>query len=183
MRTRNGRELTFSALVPSSSQARMRMAVLVQEQLRRVGVRVNIEQMEFNTFQARIESRDFDAAFWSWHLGATPNSLREAWGGQSARAKGGINYAAYDNPTFDAHVDSAISAMNFTDSKRHFTAAYQIIIDDAPAIWLYEPKTVIGLHRRITTGAMRADAWWFDLGSWLIPRSKQIARDRVPVNH
>jgi hypothetical protein len=27
---------------------------------------------------------------------------------------------------------------------------------------------------------MRPDAWWFDLGSWLIPKSEQINRDRVP---
>ena len=180
IRKRNGQELAFTALVPSSSQARMRMAVLIQEQLRRIGVRMQIEQMEFNTFQSLLDSRDFDAALWSWHLGATPNSVREAWGGESARKKGGINYGAYESSRFDAYVDSAISAIKPADSRRYFTAAYQIIIDDAPAIWLYEPKTVIGLHRRITTGAMRPDAWWFDLGSWLIPKSEQINRDRVP---
>lgn len=182
IRKRDGQELAFTALVPSSSQSRVRMAVLIQEQLRRIGVRMNIEQMDFNTFETRLQSRDFEAAFWTWHLGATPNSLREAWGSQSARRKGGINYAAYDNPRFNAYVDSAISAMTPADSRRYFTAAYQIIIDDAPAIWLYEPKTVIGLHRRIKTGTMRPDAWWFDLGSWFIPRSQQVGRDRVPIN-
>jgi peptide/nickel transport system substrate-binding protein len=182
IRKREGQELAFTAMVPSSSQSRVRMAVLIQEELRRIGVRMNIDQMDFNTFQTRLQSRDFEAAFWNWHLGATPNSLREAWGGQSARSKGGINYAAYDNPRFDGYVDSAISAMTIADSKRYFTAAYQIIIGDAPAIWLYEPKTVIGLHRRIRTGTMRPDAWWFDLGSWFIPRSDQIGRDRVPIN-
>ena len=181
IRKRKGHELAFTALVPSSSQARVRMAVLIQEQLRRVGVRVEIESMEFNTFQSRLDSRDFDAALWSWHLGATPSSLREAWGGESARKKGGINFGAYENPRFDAYVDSAISARALTASRRYFTTAYQIIIDDAPAIWLYEPKTVIGLHRRIRTGPMRADAWWFDLGSWSIPKAEQIARDRVPI--
>ncbi len=180
VRKLNGQELAFTALVPSSAQPRVRMAILIQEQLRRVGVRMNIDEMEFNTFQTRLQSRDFEAAFWNWHLGATPNSLREAWGGESARNKDGINFGAYDNPRFDAYVDSAISARAIAASRRYFTAAYQIIIDDTPAIWLYEPKTVIGLHRRIRTGPMRADAWWFDLGSWFIPRSEQIPRDRVP---
>jgi peptide/nickel transport system substrate-binding protein len=180
MRKRKGHELAFTALVPSSSQARVRMAVLIQEQLRRVGVRMEIESMEFNTFQSRLDSRDFDAALWSWHLGATPSSLREAWGGESARKKGGINFGAYQNPRFDADVDSATSARTLAASRRYFTTAYQIIIDDAPAIWLYEPKTVIGLHRRIRTGPMRADAWWFDLGSWSISKGEEIDRDRVP---
>ena len=179
-RKRKGRELAFTALVPSSSQARVHMAVLIQEELRRVGIRMKIESMEFNTFQSRLEARDFDAAFWSWHLGATPSSLRELWGGESARKKKGINYGSYENPRFDAYVDSAISARTLTASRQYFTTAYQIIVDDAPAIWLYEPKTVIGLHRRIRTGPMRADAWWFDLGTWSIPKAEQIDRDRVP---
>lgn len=182
IRNRKGQDLAFTALVPSSSQPRVRMAVLIQEQLRRIGVRMKIESMEFNTFQSRLESRDFDVALWSWHLGATPNSLREAWGGESARRKRGINFGTYENSRFDVYVDSAVSAMNPADSRRYFTTAYQIIIDDAPAIWLYEPKTVIGLHRRIRTGPMRADAWWFDLGSWSIPKAEQIDRDRVPTD-
>ena len=181
VRTRKGRELAFNVLVPSSSQPRIRMAGLIQAQLRRIGVRMEIESMEFNTFQSRLESRDFDAALWNWHLGATPSSVREAWGAESASKKGGINFGGYQDIRFDAYVDSAISARTLTASRLYYSTAYQIIIDDAPAIWLYEPKTVIGLHRRIRTGLMRADAWWFDLGSWSISKGEEIDRDRVPI--
>jgi len=180
IRRQRGLELAFTTLVPTSSQPRIRMAGVMQQQLKRIGVRMNIESMEFNTFQSRLESRDFDAAIGLWHLGAAPYSLPELWGGASAQQKKGLNYGAYTNPRFDAYVDSAISARTLTASRLYFTTAYQIIIDDAPAIWLSESKTVIGLHRRIRTGSMRADAWWFDLGSWYIPKSEQIDRDRVP---
>ncbi len=183
IRRRNGKELSFNVIVPSSSQPRLRMAVLMQQQLSQLGVRMQIETMEFGTFQSRLQSRDFDAAVVNWHLGATPNSLPEAWGSASAKRKGGANYASYANPRFDAYADSAIAARAIPASRHFFTTAYQIIIDDAPAIWLTEPKTVIGLHRRIRTGPMRADAWWFDLGTWTIPKSQQIDRDRIPVDH
>ena len=182
IRKRNGVELAFTTLIPSSSLPRKRMAEVMQQQLRRIGVRMKTESMEFNTFQSRLESRDFDAAIWQWHLGAAPYSVPELWGGAAAREKKGRNYGAYSNPRFDAYVDSAISARTLTASRLYFTTAYQIIIDDAPAIWLSEPKTVIGLNRRIRTGSMRPDAWWFDLGSWSIPKSEQIARDRVPAD-
>jgi peptide/nickel transport system substrate-binding protein len=182
IRKRNGVELAFTTLVPTSSQPRISMALVMQEQLRRIGVRMKTEKMEFNTFQSRLESRDFDAAIWQWHLGAAPYSLPALWGGASAQQKTGLNFGAYMNPRFDAYVDSAISARTLTASRQYFTAAYQIIIDDAPAIWLSEPKTVIGLHRRIRTGSMRPDAWWFDVGSWSIPKSEQIDRDRVPTD-
>jgi peptide/nickel transport system substrate-binding protein len=158
------------------------MAEVIQQQLSSIGVRTRLESMEMNTFQSRLETRDFDAAIGQWHLGAAPYSVPELWGGAAAREKKGRNYAAYSNPRFDAYVDSAIAARTLTASRMYFTAAYQTIIDDAPAIWLSEPKTVIGLNRRIRTGLMRPDAWWFDLGSWSIPKSEQIDRDRVPAD-
>jgi peptide/nickel transport system substrate-binding protein len=182
MRKRNGVELAFTTLVSKSSPPRIRMAQVIQGKLKSIGVEMRIEEMEFNTFQSRLQSRDFDAAMGQWHLGAAPYSLPELWGGKSAREKKGLNYGAYANPRFDAYVDSAISARTLTASRRYFTDAYEIIIDDAPAIWLSEPKTVIGLHRRIRPGSMRADAWWSDLGSWSIPKSEQIERDRVPTD-
>jgi peptide/nickel transport system substrate-binding protein len=181
-RKRNGVELAFTIICPTSSEARKKMAIGMQDGLKRIGVRMKIDRLEFNTFQSRLESRDFDAAFGQWQLGADPYSIAGLWGGASAREKKGQNAGAYANARFDAYVDSAISARTLTASRRYFTDAYQIIIDDAPAIWLSEPKTVIGLHRRIRPGSMRADAWWSDLGSWSIPRSEQISRDRVPTD-
>jgi len=179
VRKRNGIELGFRILVPSSSPQRVHLAVLIQGQLRRIGVEVRIESMEFNAFSARIASRDFDAMIWDWRLGATPNSVRDLWGSASARNPEGNNYGSYQNARFDSYVDSAIAARTPVAAKKYFSGAYQTIIDDAPAIWLAEPKIVIGLHRRIRTGPMRADAWWFDLGSWSIPKSEQIDRDQI----
>jgi hypothetical protein len=46
-------------------------------------------------------------------------------------------------------------------------------------VWLYEPKTVIGLHRRVRIGVVRPDAWWIDLGSWYIPPAERLLRDRL----
>jgi ABC-type transport system substrate-binding protein len=179
IRKRGGKELAFEVLVSGSSQPRMRMAVLMQEQLRQVGVRMRIAHMESNTLRARFAARDFDAIMWDWSYGATPNQVRQTWGGDAARSQNGLNRGSYQSSRFDAQVDSAISAMNSADARRYFTAAYQTIIDDAPAIWLYEPKTVIGLDRRIRTGRMRLDAWWIDLGDWFVPESERIPRDRI----
>jgi ABC-type transport system substrate-binding protein len=92
--------------------------------------------------------------------------------------KEGANYGSYSNPAFDVMVDSALRS-DPAHARQKFTAAYQIINDDAPAVWLYEPKTLIGLHRRIRTAPMRPDAWWFSLADWSIRPSERILRDRL----
>ncbi|MDQ6689412.1 MAG: peptide ABC transporter substrate-binding protein [Gemmatimonadota bacterium] len=179
VRTNNGRELAFALLVPTSSLNRMRMAVLIQAQLRRLGIRVDIEQLENSAMIARLASGNFDTALGDWHLGASPDGTRQAWS-SSGVGKAGVNYGSYKNPTFDAQLDSALRA-DAEHAREKFSLAYATINQDAPAVWLYEPRTVIGLHRRIRTGWMRPDAWWVDLGEWYIPPSERLLRDRVPL--
>lgn len=182
VRERDGRPLRFTLSVPSSSKARMSMAVLVQDQLKRVGVKLDIDRLEFASFIDRETRRDFDAAFGSWHAEASPGGIRQTWGSAGSRG-GGSNYGSYENRVFDAQVDSALKSTTATARRTWFTAAYRTIIDDAPAIWMAEPHRVMALHRRIEARRMRPDAWWAHVGEWSIPRSGRIARDRSNVAH
>ena len=176
-RSRTGRELRFKVILPSSSSNRRQMGTLLQEQLRKVGVAADLDQMDFPTFNNRLVRRDFDAALASWHLGTSPASIRILW--TSKAAENGQNYGSYTSKVFDSYVDSAIASFDPIRSKSFYTRAYQTAIDDAPAIWLYEPKLVIGVHRRIETKPFRPDAWWWSLADWSIPVSGRIPRDKA----
>ena len=180
IRVRNGKRLTFSILSPASSLNRHRMAILLQEQLRKVGIHATLDEPDYATFSTRLSSREFDAALGSLHLGASPAAVKETWTSAAART-GGLNYGSYMNPRFDALVDSATSSLDRAASNRFYSAAYQLAIDDAPAIWLYEPRLMLGVHSRIRTTPLRPDAWWSSLADWHIPESAQIARDRIQV--
>jgi peptide/nickel transport system substrate-binding protein len=179
IRTMKGRELAFSLIVPVSSQNRRMMAVLIQAQLARAGIRVDIEQMESAAATAREAAHNFDATLGAWHLGASPDGTWEAWSSAGAR-KDGVNYGTYENPVFDAQLDSAIQA-DPAHAREKFSLAYSTINEDAPAVWLYDPKSVIGIHRRFRTGWLRADAWWADLGSWHILPAERLQRDLIKV--
>jgi len=179
VREKNGRQLEFTLSVPGSSRSRSSMAVLLQEQLRQIGVKVNIEPLDFAAFVDRERKHDFDAVFGGWKVEPSPGGIRQTWGGAGARSGSGTNYGSYENPVFDAHVDSALAAGTLAERRTHFTRAYQIIIDDAPAIWFAEPRRVMAIHRRIQTKGLRPDAWWANLAEWTIPPAGRIARDRV----
>jgi peptide/nickel transport system substrate-binding protein len=178
VRTRGGdTELAFTLLVSITSLNRQRMAVLIQEQLRKVGIAVGIERVDAAAFNTRMAARRFDAAINAWHLGASPDGTRDGWT-KAGLGKDGVNYSSYDNPTFDAQLDSALSADPIR-ARELFSHATGTINQDAPSVWLYEPKTVIGLHRRVRIGVVRPDAWWIDLGSWYIPPAERLLRDRL----
>jgi peptide/nickel transport system substrate-binding protein len=154
------------------------MAVIIQDQLKQVGAKMNIDKLEFASFVDRETRHGFDAVMGGWHVDASPAGIRQTWGSAGARA-GGSNYGSYSNPAFDAETDSALSAMSLIERRERFKRAYQTIIDDAPAIWLAEPKSVVAINRRIRTPALRPDSWWSGVAGWWVPPAERIARDSV----
>jgi peptide/nickel transport system substrate-binding protein len=178
IRRRNGRLLEFTLSVPGVSKSRMNMAVIIQDQLRQAGVKVNIDRREIASFVDLENKRAFDAVFHGWHVDASPGGIKQTWGTAGAKS-GGSNHGSYVNAAFDAAADSGLSAMDLPTRRAHFKRAYQMIIDDAPAIWMAEPKTMMAINRRIRTPSLRPDAWWSTIGEWWIPSTERIARDRA----
>jgi len=180
VRERNGRPLQFSILAPSTAKPRVQMAILLQEQLRQAGVRVDVEQLEFPALVERERKRAFDAAIFQMNTQPSPGGVRGTWGIAGSQASSGTNYSTYESPVFDAYVDSALAAFDLAKAKAYFTRAYETIIQDAPAIWLAEPVPTVGYHSRLHLAPLRSDAWWAHIPEWWIPLDKRIPRDNAP---
>lgn len=181
VRERAGRRLSFSILVPSSSPPRVRMAVLAQEQLRRIGVDVDVQTLEFNAFISRVQSGDFDGYLGAWQMDGSPSGLRQTWFANATDELGGGNFQSYGNDVFEAQTDSALNSWSRAERRHHLRNAYETIVQDAPAIWLYEPLTLVGIHGRVRTPPLRSTGWWHDVPDWWIPVDERNARDRSPL--
>jgi peptide/nickel transport system substrate-binding protein len=178
VRAKNGRPLEFGMIVPTSSAFRMRYAVLIQEQLKSIGAKVNIESMDISAFVARSTAHNFDAALLGTGSDPSRASVKQNWGTEGIAA-GGQNAVNYSNPAFDATVDSAVAAFDPARANDLYHRAFQIIVDDAPAVWLYDILNLAGAHKRIHVQGMRADNWWSGLADWSIPANERIDRDKI----
>jgi peptide/nickel transport system substrate-binding protein len=178
VRERGGVRLAFSIILPTSSASRQRMAVLLQEQLRAAGAEATIDGLEFNAWNARQAERRFDASMGGWKVDPSQATALQTWGSLGAQPNG-ANYGSYVNPEFDARADSALTSLDAEKSRALWLRAYQTIVDDAPAVWLAEPRLVAGAHRRVRLARLRADAWWAGLADWSIPLRDRIGRDRI----
>jgi peptide/nickel transport system substrate-binding protein len=177
IREKSGRQLRFSLAAPTSSQTRMRFSVVVQSMLRDVGARVELDHMELRAFQELLARKRFDAAMQTWRTDPTPSSIIQTWG--IASVKDGVNFGSYKSPVFDAYVDSAATSMDPQRAQAYYRRAYEAMIADAPAIWIFEPVNAAGHHRRIKLASMRPDAWWTRIHEWSIPRNERIPRDNI----
>lgn len=172
LRKKDGKALRFELLVPTSSATRQKFGVLIQAQLASIGVTVDLAPLEQGMFVSRLEKGDFDAALNMWRTDPSPVAgLRQVWASPHGKEIG-ANYGRYSNRSFDAIVDSA--ALEFSAAKRQalFRTAYQLIVDDAAGVWLYEPRNFAAINSRIEPTGMRAHAWWADLAHWTVTSAR-----------
>jgi peptide/nickel transport system substrate-binding protein len=178
VRTKNGQRLAFTITTTVSSATRKQYSVLLQEAFKRVGAEVNIDATDFAGASAKLQNRSFETTLVTFAPDPNVSGIRQAWS-SAALGKDGLNYPSYVNPTVDALLDSATFSFDPARARAYSRRAFEIIIEDAPGIWLYEAPTVAGIHKRIHTTGIRADEYWAGMADWWIPASERTPQDRI----
>lgn len=177
IRDRDGQPLAFRIVVPTTSVLRRQYARLMQEQFRAVGVRADIDEVEFSVVTQRVSTGRFDTAILSRSNDPSPSTgIAQSW---TRPGIGGSNFSRYANPEFDHLVDRAVAAPTRDRARPLWRAAMEIINADAPAIFLYSIDNMAAIHSRITNVQIRPDSWAALLRTWRIPPDRLIDRDRV----
>jgi ABC-type transport system substrate-binding protein len=174
VREKGGRPLRFGLMAPASSAGRRRYAELIQAQLKSHGVQVDVDIADNTVVGARMFDSKFDAFLNNWSSEPSPRSIREQWRTAPVKQRAS-NLQLYSNPVVDAAIDSALQEPDAARSRAHYRKAYQGIIDDVAAVWLYENHSFMALNRRVKPVIRVSDAWWRYLRLWSIP-----AADRLP---
>jgi peptide/nickel transport system substrate-binding protein len=178
IRAKNGVPMRFSVLVPATSLPRRSYAVLIQGAFQKIGVQLDIDQLDIKALLARRSVGDFDAIFDAFMPDPDAGGARQNWA-TSGIGPTGQNPLQYSNKTVDALLDSAAASGDLAKVKAIMLRAHQHIIDDAPAIWLYDYTSVLAVNRRFDYPPMRGDGWFTTLPDWTVPPAKRVDRDRI----
>jgi peptide/nickel transport system substrate-binding protein len=173
---RSGTMLSFGITLPVTSTQRRRMAIIAQEQLRRLGIDVRLVEVDFGTFLEQADAGAFDVLFGSYGGDPSPSAIAEVW---SEAAIGGYNYGRYANPAFDRAVTHAIDATDLASARAFWAEALGIINEDAAAIWLSASVPLAGVHRRLQNVTIRGDNATATLPEWTVPTAAMITRDQA----
>ena len=179
VRDKGGRPLAFKLLI-NQSPIRGQFAQVIQEQLRPLGVRVEIEQVETNPMNEQARAGRYDAVMQALVTDPSPAaSVPQSW---TREGFGQHNYGRYENPALDRALERAsLTATSPAEAKAAWRTAFEILNADVPAVWLFAPMSNAGIHRRVTDVRLRPDSWWALLWTWRIPPDQLIDRDRAEL--
>jgi len=167
--------IEFTCLVPANFSILERMALLVQQQLGEINVRMRLESLPPDAFNRRIVSGQFDAVMISILGGPYATIFHRFWHSPGDTKR--WNFWGYRNARVDSALDSVLDAASereFGEAIRRFEAEVR---DDPPAVFLAWNQTVQAVSRRFVVPPDSAgrDAI-YALNRWLLRQPGSSAR-------
>jgi peptide/nickel transport system substrate-binding protein len=168
---RGGKRFEFELDTNYGNQLRSDMQVMIQEMLRKVGVKADPVTLEWTVFLDRIKSQNYDAQINSWRVG-TKADLAPIWSCAS-RGPEGYNRVDYCNPLVDSLNSVAARMLDFEKAKPIWFRVQELIYDDQPYTFLNVVEARDVVHRRFTDVKPDAISMYHYLQDWRLSSGGQ----------
>jgi peptide/nickel transport system substrate-binding protein len=148
LRDADGRSVELTIATSSGNASRAQMATLIQEDLRQLGMRVQVVSLENRSLLARVlDTRDYDTALLS--LGTADgdpagemNVLTSA-GATHVWRLGGAPATPWEQE-IDRLMQSQIATASQTERKALYDRVQQLVVDNLPFVPLVSPNVLVG---------------------------------------
>ena len=168
---RRGQPFAFELLTNAGSRPRVDATVMIQEQLRRVGIDVEVRTLDFNTLSDLVYGHQFDAFLLGWSV---DTSLDQASIFHSRSIENASNLGSYSNAELDRLIDLSNSDLDTTDRAEVLARIQEIIHDEQPYTFLWESERLAGMSKRVQGAEPNALDPLFEIETWWLLPSDQL---------
>jgi peptide/nickel transport system substrate-binding protein len=163
---KGGRPFAFELVTNAGNQLRTDAMVMIQDQLKKVGIRVEPRQIEFNTLATRTTAGDFDATL----IGFTMDTSLDLTSGFHSRSipPEASNYMRYQSPEVDRLIEQAATQAEMEQMKPYLDRIQQILHREQPLTFLWESQRLTAINRRVQNANPTLLAAFFNLQEWWV---------------
>ncbi|MFO7447058.1 MAG: ABC transporter substrate-binding protein [Ignavibacteriaceae bacterium] len=143
---KNNIEFSFTLYIPGGNPRRNYTATMIKNNLKAVGINVNIATLEMGIFIDEMFGKKMDAWLASWFV-AIPVELKPFW--YSDLEVTPLNTASYRNNRIDYYLTELEGKISETRKNEVYRAFQEVIYDDQPVSFLYWIDNMTAYNKRI----------------------------------
>ena len=159
---KDGKNFEFTLTTPTGNQIKADLAVIVQEQLKKAGIKVNIKMLEWTTFLDHLQKKDFDACVGglssSYYIDPTPVF--------HSSATNMFNSISYSNPKVDELIEKGRVEMDRQKAAKIWKEFQQTVYNDQPFTFLFWRDKVAGVNKEFKNVTPIALSSVYNLEKW-----------------
>ena len=154
LKDKDGNSVVFSIMTNAGNKYRERMATMIQEDLQKIGIRVNVVTLDFPSLIERMtQSFDYEAILLGLtNLGLDPNDVMNVWLSSSDNHQWNPSEKAPET-TWEAEIDRLMRAQaSSSDGKKRkeaFDRVQEIAVEQAPFIFLVNRNALSAVSAKV----------------------------------
>ncbi|MDD5687617.1 MAG: peptide-binding protein [Elusimicrobia bacterium] len=169
---KNGKKFEFTLITNQGNKSRSIAAELIQEHLKKVGIKVNIRILEWSTFiHQYVDKKNFDAIILGWALSRDPDQYG-IWH-SSQRKEGQYNFISYENKEIDKLLEEGRVIFDIKKRQKIYRRMHEILADEQPYTFLYIADALPVIHKRFIGPEVAPLGIGWNFKEWYVPKEKQ----------
>ncbi len=150
------------SLKTTTDVTRISVAKAIASQLKRVGIKVTVETMEWGRFKLDIEQGRVQLWTLAWVGFKDPDIYRYAFATENSPPNG-ANRGWYSNPRLDALLEQGREKNDFLERKKIYDQVQDIVEHDKPYIFLWHEENFAVVNKDLTGFDLYADGRYSSL--------------------
>ena len=169
---KDGKPFAFTILTNQGNSERILVSIIIQNQLRRVGIDVRVRTVEWAAFIREFVNKGlFDALVLGWTVTPDPD-IYQVWHSSQA-VPGGLNFMHFRNKELDSLLEEGRVTRDQKRRYEIYCRVQEILDREQPYCFLYYPYSlpVVRSRFRGIEPALAGISWNMD--KWWIPKDLQ----------
>jgi len=169
---KDGQPFTFVLRTNQGNDERRKVAEIVQASLKDLGVRVDIQVIEWASFlKEYIKKKRFEAIILGWGIGLDPDQY-EVWH-SSKTGPDDLNRIGYANPEADEMLEKGRASCVEAERKKYYDRFQQILAEDQPIVFLYFRDALPVISSRVHGIVPAPSGIRYNFNLWYVPKHLQ----------
>lgn len=153
--------------VPKGNIMRERSAPIIQQNLQDIGMKVELEFMEFPTLMAQIEAQEYDVCLLGTSTGMIdPDSNLYSFLHSSQWRPTGWNSANFKNADLDKLLDKAAIEVDVEKRKELYNEIQDLVMEELPYLYLYYEDNVGAVSKHIKNAVPNSLGIEWNIQDW-----------------
>lgn len=172
MRDAEGRPFAFTIQTNQGNEERKRIAEIIQQSLKDIGVRAEIQVIEWAAFVSEyLKKRRFEAVVMGFGVGTDPDQY-VVWH-SSQMGPDQMNRLSFANPEVDRLLEAGRSSCHEADRVKYYRRFQEILAEEQPMVFLYfaDALPVVASRVRGVEPGPAGISWNFP--EWFVPAHLQ----------
>ncbi len=172
IREKNGRKFSFVLFTNAGNERRNFASVIIQQNLREIGIDCQLDVQESNVFFENLRLRKIDAWMAGWSIGLEIDPL-DGWGSDLEKSR--FNFTGYQNPRIDELCELAKTELNPLDARPYWMEYQEILHRDQPTTFLYWIQETQGFNKRVEGEELNILSTFYNVDDWTLSPSASVA--------